>query len=191
MKSFSFLLLFIGLNNQTFSQSSDILNVTKNNGKYLKSYFEGSSISFRTKKGNYVSGIIDKIKRDSVFVTIYVMGRFMTDYGFTVIDTAKIFTNVFAYNEVSHIKLDKKKFALVKPLGALSILGGAGYIALNLINKATNKEKIDTKENKKSLGIALSAIGFGVLLNKIFPDVKYTRVKINYINLQTTQSTTN
>ena len=79
MKLFSFLLLFIGLNNQTFSQSSDILNVTKNNGKYLKSYFEGSSISFRTKKGNYVSGIIDKIKRDSLFVTTYVMGRFMTD----------------------------------------------------------------------------------------------------------------
>ena len=185
MKSFYFLLIFIGLNSTSFSQSSDILNVAKKNGKYLKSFFEGSSISFRTINGKYVNGLIDKIKKDSLFVTTYVMGRFMTAYGFTVIDTAKVFTNGFSCKEVSHIKLDKRKLTLVKPLGALSIAGGAGYIVLNLINKTNSKEKINTKENRKSLGIALSAVGFGLFLNKIFPEVKYTKVTVNYINMQT------
>ena len=174
----------MGLNVKSFSQSSDILNITKKNGKYLKSLFEGSSISFRTKGGKYVSGVIKQIKKDSLFVTTYVMGKFMSAYGFTVIDTVKFYTDGFSYKEITNIKMDRKKNNLIMPLSILSTYWGAGYAVLNIVNKTSNKESLTTSKNLKSLGIAFAAIGFGKLLNKIFYGTEYTKVSVNYINMQ-------
>ena len=185
MKNFYFLIIFVGLHVQSFSQSSDILNVTKRNGKYLKSFFAGSSIKFRTKNGRYVNGVVEKIKKDSLFITTYVMGRMMTNYGFTVIDTVSSVIDGISYKEITHIKIDRKKNNLIMPLSILSTLGGAGYVVLNIVNKTSNKESLTTNKNLKSLGIAIAAIGFGQLLNKFFIGTEYTRVNVNYINMQT------
>jgi hypothetical protein len=186
MLRFYFLLFFIGISYLSFSQSSDIINVTRRNGRHLKSFFAGSAITFQTTRGNYVNGIIKSIKNDSLFVKTYVMGRYMTQYGFTVIDTANVFTNGFSYKEISHIKLDTKKSFFRKNLGGLLIAGGAGYAALNIINKASSKEPIGSKENLKNLGTAGAAISLGLLINKIFPTTRFSRKgdKINYVNMQ-------
>lgn len=184
MKYFYFLIILLGLNFQSFSQSSDIINVTKRNGKYLKSFFEGSAIKFRTKNGKYVNGVIEKIKKDSLLVTTYVMGRMMTTYGFTVIDTIRSFITGVSYKEITHIKIDRKKNNLIMPLSILSTYGGAGYIVLNVVNRISNNESLTTKANLKSLGIAIAVLGFGRLVNKIFNQTEYTRVNVNYINLQ-------
>jgi hypothetical protein len=181
-----FFLLFIGISFQSFSQSSDMINITRKNGRHLKSFFAGSPITFQTKRSNYVNGIIKNIKNDSLFVKTYVMGRYMTSYGFTVIDTANSFTTGFSYKEISHIKLDTRKSFVRKNLGGLLIAGGAGYAALNIINRTSSKEPIGGKENIKNLGSAGAAIGLGILINKIFPATRYSRKsdKINYVNMQ-------
>jgi hypothetical protein len=186
MLRFYFFLFFIGLSFQSFSQSSDIINVTRKNGRHLKSFFASSTIMFQTKRGNYVNGIIKSIKNDSLFVKTYVMGRYMTSYGFTVIDTANSFTTGFSYKEISHIKLDTKKSFFRKNLGGAMIAGGTGYATLNIINKASSKEPIGSKENMKSLGTAGALVGLGLLFNKIFPATRYSRKndKINYVNMQ-------
>jgi hypothetical protein len=186
MVRFYFLLFFIGINYLSFSQSSDILNVTRKNGRHLKSFFSGSTITFQTKRGNYVNGIIKSIKNDSLFVKTYVMGRYMTNYGFTVIDTTNSFITGFSYKEIAHIKLDTKKTFYRNFIGGAMVAGGAGYAALNIINKATNKEPIGSKENVKNLTVAGGFIGLGLLFNKIFPAIRYSRKsdKINYVNMQ-------
>jgi hypothetical protein len=181
-----FFLLFIGISFQSFSQSSDMINITRKNGRHLKSFFAGSPITFQTKRNNYVNGIIKNIKNDSLFVKTYVMGRYMTSYGFTVIDTANSFTTGFSYKEISHIKLDTKKSFFRKNLGGLLVAGGAAYTALNVINRAASKEPIGSNENLKNLGTAGAAIGVGLLINKNFPATRYSRKsdKINYVNMQ-------
>ena len=186
MLRFYFFLLFIGINYQSFSQSSDIINVTRKSGRHLKSFFAGSPIMFQTTRGNYVNGIITNIKNDSLYIKTYVMGRYMTNYGFTVLDTANVFTTGFSFKEISHIKLDTKKSFFRKTFGGLMIAGGAGYSALNVLNKSTNKEPIGSKENVKNLALAGGAIGTGTLINKIFPLTRYSRKrdKINYVNIQ-------
>jgi hypothetical protein len=186
MLRFYFFLFFIVISYQSFSQSTDIIDVTRKNGRHLKSFFTGSAIAFQTIKGNYVNGVIKSIKNDSLFVKTYVMGRYMTNYGFTVIDTVNSFTTGFSYKEIEHVKLDTKKSFFRKNLGGLLIAGGAGYAALNVINKASSKEPIGSKENVKNLGTAGAVIGLGLLINKIFPATRYSRKsdKINYINMQ-------
>jgi hypothetical protein len=186
MLRFYFFLLFIGVSYQSFSQATDIINVTRKNGRHLKSFFAGSSITFQTTRGNYVNGMIKSIKNDSLFVKTYVMGRYMTEYGFTVLDTANVYTTGFSYKEILHIKLDTKKSFFRKNLGGLLIAGGAAYTALNVINRAASKEPIADKENLKNLGTAGAAIGLGLLINKIFPATRFSRKrdKINYVNMQ-------
>jgi hypothetical protein len=186
MLRFYCMLFFIGLTFPSFSQSTDIINITRKNGRHLKSFFTGSSITFQTKRGNYVNGIIKSIKNDSLFVKTYIMGRYMTSYGFTVIDTANSFTTGYNYKDISHIKLDTKKSFFRKTLGGAMIAGGAGYAALNIINKASSKESIGNKENMKNLGTAGAFIGLGLLINKIFPATRFSRKsdKINYVNMQ-------
>jgi hypothetical protein len=186
MLRFYFFLFFIGLSFQSFSQSSDIINVTRKNGRHLKSFFAGSPIMFQTKRGNYVNGIIKSIKNDSLFVKTYVMGRYMTEYGFTVLDTANVFTTGFSYKELSRIKLDEKKSFFRKNLGGLLVAGGAAYTVLNIINTAGSKESLGSNENLKNLGTAGAAIGVGLLINKIFPVTIFSRKsdKINYVNMQ-------
>jgi hypothetical protein len=186
MLRFYFFLLFIVINFQSFSQSTDIINVTRKNGRHLKSFFAGSNIMFQTKRGNYVNGVIKSIKNDSLFVKTYVMGRYMTSYGFTVIDTANSFTTGYNYKDISHIKLDTKKNFFRKTLGGAMIAGGAGYAALNIINKASSKESIGSKENIKSLSTAGAFVGLGLLIKKIFPATRFSRKsdKINYVNMQ-------
>ncbi len=181
-----FLLFIITFSFQSFSQSSDIINVTRKNGRHLKSFFAGSPIMFQTTRGNYVNGVIKSIKNDSLFVKTFVMGQYMTEYGFTVIDTANSFTNGFSYKEISHIKLETKKSFFRKNLGGLLIAGGAGYTVLNVINRAASKEPITNKGNLRNLGKAGSVIGLGLLINKIFPATRFSRQsdKINYVNMQ-------
>jgi hypothetical protein len=186
MLRFYFFLLFIGLNYLSFSQATDIINVTRKNGRHLKSFFAGSPITFQTTRGNYVNGMIKSIKNDSLFVKTYVMGRYMTEYGFTVIDTANIFTTGFSYKEISRILIDTKKSFFRKNLGGLLIAGGAAYTALNVINNVGSKAPIGSKENLKNLGAAGAAIGLGLFINKIFPVERFSRKgdKINYVNMQ-------
>jgi hypothetical protein len=186
MLRFYFLLLFVVINFQSFSQPTDIINVTRKNGRHLKSFFAGSPITFQTIRGNYVNGIIKSIKNDSLFVKTYVMGRYMTEFGFTVLDTANVFTTGFSYKEIAHVKLDTKKSFFRKNLGGLLIAGGAAYTALNVINRAASKESIGSTQNLKNIGTAGGAIGLGVLINKIFPVTIYSRKKdkINYVNMQ-------
>jgi hypothetical protein len=181
-----FMLFFIGVGFLSFSQPTDIINVTRKNGRHLKSFFAGSSITFQTTRGNYVNGVVKSIKNDSLFVKTYVMGRYMTEYGFTVLDTANIYLTGFSYKEIAHIKLDTRQSFVRKNLGGLLIAGGAGYTVLNVINTVGSKEPIGSKENLKNLGTAGAVIGLGLLISKVFPAIRYSRKsdKISYVNMQ-------
>lgn len=110
----------------------------------------------------------------------------MTEFGFTVLDTANIYLTGFNYKEIAHIKLDTKQSFVRKNLGGLLIAGGAAYTVLNVINTVGSKEPIANRENLKNLGAAGAAIGLGMLINKIFPAIRYSRKKdiISYVNMQ-------
>lgn len=65
----------------SFSQVSDFITVKKRNNRTLKTYFPGSIIAFQTVYGNYLNGIIQAIRHDSVFVKEYDIRAVPNEWG--------------------------------------------------------------------------------------------------------------
>lgn len=65
------------------------------------------------------------------------------------------------------------------------MLGGGGYLALNLLNGAVFRLPITDKKNLRTLGISGSALGVGYLLSKLLSSDGFTKKKhaVKYIDL--------
>lgn len=89
-----------------FAQASDFL-VLKKRQRTEKSYFQGMPIAFTTGIGSF-SGVVEKIKNDSLFLLQYDIRRVPTRLGVFVSDTVAVYRLVFHYKEV--ITIDKKNY---------------------------------------------------------------------------------
>jgi hypothetical protein len=169
MRNFIFLLLFftplILLGQTSFNQPSDFIVVKKKNNRTVKSFFPGSLITLETITGNGFSGPITEIRNDSVFIRRYDVRAVPNYWGTRSIDTLGSFVVSVHYKEIAEIVVEKREsFGFIKN-GTIFIIGGAGYIFLNLVNGKYKKEPISSSENAKKLGIAAAVMATGVLLN--------------------------
>jgi len=178
-----FLLFFYLLSH---SQSPDFISVKKKNGITLKTYRTGLPITFENTFGETISGPIESIRNDSVFVRIYDRRVFMTNLGVTIVDTITTYVSGFHYKEIKRVKLYEKKRFIRSKIDRLLIYGGAGYFILNIANGAFFDSPITDKKNLKRLGISLGAIGTGILIRKFFGINNYSRKKhkIVYVNMK-------
>jgi hypothetical protein len=186
MKIIFYTLTFICIHQLAFAQSKDFINVTNKRGHIINSFFDGSAFVFQTTRGNYVDGRIKIIRNDSVFVNTYQMGYFVTNFGFSVIDTVATFLTGYHYKEIASIKIYKKTRFIRGKLPGMLMAGGAGYALLNIINGLGYGESITSNTNKKRLGIAAGTFGLGYLIQKLFPIKRFSskKDKINYVNMQ-------
>lgn len=178
------LCLFISA--KLLSQASDFITVVKRNGRTVKSFFPGVPISFQTFDHRQSSGMIMAIRHDSLFVKEWDIRPMINGFGIPVVDTVAFYINGFHYKEIDKIEVsDRMKFQQVT-IGRLLTIGGGGYIALNLINGATQHESITSKKNLTSLGIAAAAVGAGVLANNIR---KYrNKYQVQYVHMNDTKT---
>ena len=65
------------------------------------------------------------------------------------------------------------------------MIGGAGYISLNVINHVISGESLTADDNLKKLGIAAAAFGVGLIIKKYFYVNRFSRKKhkIVYVKL--------
>ena len=169
----------------TYAQKSTLQ--FKKGRKTISRYWEGSTIAFLLKDGNWEKGIIKKITSDSIFIRPSIVR-----YGLMGTDTLMFNTIGFQIAEIYAMPkrgmlIDFKEgrfqisrtgghvhFYWIKS-GVLFRWGAAAYLGVALINGLTDKNnKITGEEVAYSAGV----FGFGLLLKYLYKP--YLRIGKKY-----------
>jgi len=174
---FSFLCLSIFF--KGFSQQSDFLSLRKN-GRTIKNYFTGSEFNFIHESGSPISGIIEKIYKDTIYMYQYDIRMSPTPWGTRFADTIGKYHLKYSFKEITAIPKPHKAFEFIRN-GTIFMIGGVGYAALHTINGLIQKDKIDPQTLIISGSVALVGYGMRKLRKYYYPiGRKYT---ISYIQL--------
>lgn len=182
-----FILHLLSVHLFSYCQSPDFISVRRNNGQIIKTIGSGSPILFETKDGYYVDGRVKEIKNDSILVTTYDIRTVPTYLGVTKVDTVATYLNKFHYKDIKRIKVFKRRRFIRGKVDKVLMYGGAGYIALNILNALYLKQPVTDKENLKSLGIASGAVGVGFLIKKYFYVNRFSRRWHNIVYVKMSQ----
>ena len=128
MKIFFTCLCFCFLQ-QSFAQQDFI--ILQKNGKTIERYFPGNSISFYTDEGFLISGILKKVRNDSLYLDIPVTIDIQTMFG-VVQDTTGY--NYFKTN-VKNIALIPAKRLTAAKVGNIAVKAAVLVGSIFLVNK--------------------------------------------------------
>ena len=153
------------------AQPSDYILLKQRNNRTLKTYYPGSFISAITYDGFGLNGIIIAIRNDSIIVQQHETKLVPSEFG-QKIDTFRYTMGVY-YNQIkkfNFVKYDvagrKGGFAQVT-IPKLLIIGGLGFMGLELINTAYRGESLTQNNKLESLSISAGAAATGFLWNFI------------------------
>lgn len=173
------LLSFLFIFHKAFSQQSDFISLKKN-GRTIKNYFTGSSFEFVHANGSMVSGFINRIYKDTLYMYLYDIRMTPTPWGTRFADTVGKYDLKYSFKEIVAIPKPGKGFEFIRN-GSIFMIGGVGYAALHTINGLIQKSKIEPSVLAISGGVAL--VGFTMRkLRKYYYTIgkKYT---IEYVQL--------
>lgn len=172
MRIFLLFIFFASIITGVCAQSNDFIVLKKRNNRTLKTYGEGSFLSAKTNTGFQLNGVIMAIRRDSIFIRQQETKLVATEFGQTV-DTI-FHTFGFDYHNIDAFYFSRQFDPIMRKRGfvqttlpAILIAGGFGFTALELINTAYRKEKLNNRRKLLSLGIALGIGGTGILLETL------------------------
>jgi hypothetical protein len=166
------------------SAQSDFIVVKKRNNRTVKTFMPGSTITITTFQDYTLSGPVDTIRDDSIFVRMYNIRVMPTQFGTTIIDTAGSNVRGVHYKDIQKIDVGKKESFVFVKNGTLFMVVGLGYIALNLINGAYLHEPADGA----AIAIAGGVAAAGFIMNRIYHNRKKhgKLYKIEYIHMNDT-----
>ncbi|MBX2923067.1 MAG: hypothetical protein KF746_12790 [Chitinophagaceae bacterium] len=159
MRKTLLLFLYIAFSFCGYTQQSDFISLKKKNGRTVKSYFKGVPFEFVHSNGSAVSGIIDRVYNDTVFMILYDVRMSPTFWGTRAPDTIAKYDLRFHYKEIAAIPKPAKGFEFVRN-GTLFMIGGGGYAFLHTFNGLIQKKEISPPVIAISGGVAL--LGFGM-----------------------------
>lgn len=175
------------------AQQSDYIIIKKHNNRTIKTYFVGSYISAFTYDGFHLNGFISAIRNDSIIVKQNETHLVASDFG-SRIDTL-IYTMGIYYGQIKKFEFagndvaGRRKGFLSFTAPKLLIIGGIGFLSLELINTAYRRESITEGNKLTSLGIAAGVAATGFIWNylnnsrnKVGGKYKIVYVKANAIN---------
>src|SRR4030095_14313544 len=171
MKIILQILIFLSLLSTAAAQQSDYIVLKKRNGRPLKSYYAGVFISAVTNSGFTINGYITDIRNDSIFVQQEVTKLAPTEFG-TKIDTVR-FTFGVLYYEIGKFnysgtqRFGKKKGFVEVAVPKLMIIGGLGFIALELVNTVYRGESLNEHNKLASIGIAAGVAAAGFIWQRL------------------------
>jgi hypothetical protein len=149
------------------AQMSDFISLKHANNRHITSYFKGSRIEFQHVNGQQISGFVEDVRNDSLFVRQWQIVSYITRLGTSKVDTLGSLVYGLHYQEIFRIFHDKKEsWGFVKN-GSIFIIGGVGYAVLNVVNGLYKDESLGDKENLRALGIAGGVAAGGFILNRI------------------------
>ena len=192
----SILLLLISCT--AFTQASDFIVLKNKNNRTLKTYFPGAFISAVTYTGFNLSGIIKQIRNDSVFIEQQEVRQVPTQFGVPALDTIS-YTIRLHFKEIrafyyTNVKASSgrgmRRSFVGRTLPTLMILGGTGFIILELVNTAYRGESLSDGNTITVLAFAAAVAVTGFLWQKL--QVRSTRAgtkyKVIYIDMSRKKS---
>ncbi len=146
---------------KTAISQSTFLYLKKNN-KTIQRFYNGSTIDFFTKDNQPVSGQIDSIKNDILYLTQFQTRLVQHAFGFTITDTIARYYVQFYLSDIGYLPVKKKHFSYFKD-GSFFKLAGGGYLALNILNGGAGNG-IFSSVNRKNLIIGVGLVATGLVL---------------------------
>lgn len=166
-------------------QSLDYISVRKKNGRALKNFYAGSAIILQQTNGTYLQGPVQAVRNDSLYVTVYDIRYYPTQFGTYVRDTISTTHVGIRYQEIQRIFLNPRRGFFKRLGGPLLMIGGGGYVVLNVINGLAYEGSVTDRKNLRKLGTAAGVFGIGFLLTKLFASDGFSTQKhrIVYVDL--------
>lgn len=150
----------------TLHAQADMLVLKKKN-KTIQRFYTGSPVSVRLADGFWLNGIIRKMKEDTLVIQPMVERIGVTYFGSNVVDTTYMNNISVAVNQITGVPRENESFVYIRD-GTLLQIGGAGYTALNVINTATQNEKLFDETNTKRLIGGVSAFAVGTAMKLMY-----------------------
>lgn len=191
MKKVLFFMAFCFASYCLQAQVSDFIVLKSKKNRTLKTYFPGTFISATTYDGFTLNGIIKKIVNDSLFVEQQNIYQVPTQFGVPRLDTL-FFTVALPYTDVREFDYASN----IGPGGAprhkgfqqisiprIMIIGGVGYVVLELVNSAYRNESLSDQNKLAGMGIAGGVAVTGFLWQQLKNRNKEGKYKVLYINM--------
>lgn len=133
----------------------------------------------------YVEGPLASVRNDSVYVTLYDVRAYRTNWGAVVLDTVSTATLGLPFTEISRVHLDRKNGFFQRLAPPLLKVGSAGYLALNLLNGNLFDPSFTDGKNLKKTGFAAGTFGLGFLLGRWLATDGFNKKnqRLVYVNL--------
>ena len=166
-------------------QTGDMI-VIKKKGQSVKTFMKGLYASFKTVHGQWINAYVHDLRNDSLFYKEVIVRQVPTQWGVSRMDTMATLYHGLHYTDIVAIPKRRESFAFIRN-GSLFMLGGAGFVGLNVVNSAILKYPVFGEDNLPALLTGAGVFGFGLLLQKLHKDVitvgkqKYT---IHYLKLK-------
>jgi hypothetical protein len=126
----------------------------------------GSMANYQTADGEWFNARIERIGSDSIFFREVMVRQVGTPWGVAKLDTMTTYIRRIYYKDITAIPRQRDGFGFAKN-GALFMLAGGGYTALNLINSGYLKYAPFGSENLPQLLTGTGIFATGYLLNRL------------------------
>ncbi len=165
MRQLIIVTIFLLVTSIAFSQAGDFV-VIKHKHQSVRTFFIGSLAQFQTNTGEWFNGRIVNIKNDSLFFREVIVRQVPTPWGVTRLDTMTTFTRKIHFSEIVAVPRKAQSFGYIKN-GSLFMIGGGGFIGLNLINSIQQRYPPFGKDNLPNLLIAGGVFALGKTMQKL------------------------
>lgn len=152
--------------------------VLKKKHTTIHTYFPGSYISFRIGEDMWLSGYIQRIQHDSIYLKAFREQPFVDAWGMIATDTIYTAVQRVAIKNITAFPKEAEGFSYIRN-GAILEIGAGGYMFLNIINTLSNKDPLFGQHNVPRLGTAAAIFAAGLLLNLTHRDYYNTGEKIS------------
>ena len=141
------------------AQAQNGFLVVKKKNRTVLFFGKGSALTFQTNNGDWLSGTIDKIEKDS-----FTFSQQIVRYYPIGTDTLNFRGLRFSITDIAALPSSRQHFSWLRN-GLVFQLAGGGYAGLNIINDLYRKDPPFARKNLTGLGIAAGTFLLGTLLH--------------------------
>lgn len=181
-----------------FRTALRLYSIKEKNNRSLKTYFPGTFISAVTDTGFNLTGTIRQIKNDSVFIEQQEVRQVPTQFGVPALDTI-VHTIRLHYTEIRMFYYSNNKSGSgsgrKRSYGGglirnIMIVGGTGFIVLELVNTIYRGESLSDGNKLTVLAIAAGVAATGILWKQLEnrSNSAGSKYKVVYVNMSIKKS---
>ena len=157
MKTLLSFLLCIACWTSVRAQLNGVL-VLKRNERTIERYYPGKQIDFINRDDQPVSGIINRVEKDTLFLTFYVERRITNDLGMFGTDTSQAVPLAYNLKDIKTVIRYRDKLNYTAD-GSVLIAAGGLAVIIGVVNSIHFQEPLSSYSGIALVGVGLAALG--------------------------------